>query len=101
MWDDQNFYVSQGTTSGLVTLILFIAIIVLCFRTIGLNLKTMKHIKMRHRLWGFGAAVFAHSVAFMGVSYFDQTIVAWYLLIAIISTISYLPKQLQELQELD
>jgi hypothetical protein len=56
---------------------------------------------MRHRLWAFGAAVFAHSVAFMGVSYFDQTIVAWYLLIAIISTISYLPKQLQELQELD
>lgn len=97
MWDDQNHYVSQGTTSGVFTLILFIAIIVLCFRTIGLNMKTMKHSKMRHRLWAFGAAVFAHSVAFMGVSYFDQTIVAWYLLVAIISTMSSSSKKLQDL----
>jgi hypothetical protein len=33
-----------------------------------------------------GAALFAHVVSYMSVSYFDQSIVNWYMLLAMIAT---------------
>jgi ABC-type Mn2+/Zn2+ transport system permease subunit len=39
-------------------------------------------------LWAMGAALFAHAVTFISVSYFDQNFVNWYLLLAIIGTLT-------------
>ena len=36
-------------------------------------------------MWALGSALFANMVAFLGISYFDQTMVAWYGLLAMIS----------------
>jgi hypothetical protein len=36
-------------------------------------------------LWILGAALFAHVVGYFGISYFDQTRVAWFALLAMIS----------------
>jgi hypothetical protein len=41
-------------------------------------------------VWAIGAALFANAVAFFGISYFDQTIVVWYALLAMISTVTTL-----------
>ncbi len=72
---------------GLVTLVLFIAVIVLCYKGIGRGLGVMgTQWRKRILLWALGASLFAHLVSFWGVSYFDQIIVAWYLLLAMIST---------------
>jgi hypothetical protein len=36
-------------------------------------------------MWALGSALFANMVAFLGISFFDQTIVVWYALLAMIS----------------
>ena len=51
----------------------------------------LKHAQMcRFRcdfaLWAMGAALFAHAITFLSISYFDQNFVNWYLLLALIST---------------
>jgi hypothetical protein len=35
-------------------------------------------------IWALGSALFANVVAFLGIAYFDQTMVAWYALLAMI-----------------
>lgn len=91
MWDTVNQYVSEGVYGGLLTLILFISIITICFRSVGLKLKTTNiQLRARLRLWAFGVALFVHVVGLTGITYFDQTILIWYMLLAIISTTSML-----------
>ena len=36
-------------------------------------------------LWGVGVAIFVHVVSFMGVAYFDQNIVNWYMALAMVA----------------
>jgi len=88
MQDTVNQYVSVGVQSGLLSLLLFVAIIVFCFRSIGLKIKTCRSRLIQLRLWAFGAVLFAHVIGFWGISYFDQIILIWYMLLAIISIIS-------------
>jgi hypothetical protein len=86
MWDAANQYVAVGESSGLIPFILFLAIIVLSFKYLG----KARHIAASREealfLWSLGSALFAHVVGFFGISYFDQTIIAWYTLLAMIST---------------
>ena len=44
-------------------------------------------------MWALGSALFAHVVSFFGISYFDQTIVAWYALLAMISAAAVIPRK--------
>ena len=89
LWDITNHYVQIGISGGLMTLILFIAIIVFSFRGLGRAIQTTKDDPGRRRLaWGLGAALFAHVVTFVGISYWDQMILIWYLLLAMISTVT-------------
>jgi len=84
--DITNEYVWQAINGGLLTLILFIVIIVRCFRKIG-RVQALKDqaLLARRCIWGMGAALFAHVVTFFSVQYFDQNFVNWYLLLAFIS----------------
>ena len=43
-------------------------------------------------MWACSAALFANVVAFFGISYWDQTMVSWYTLLAIISALALVPK---------
>jgi hypothetical protein len=38
-------------------------------------------------VWTIGAALFSNVVAYFGISYFDQTQIAWFVLLAIISAV--------------
>jgi len=93
--DITNQFIQVGVTGGMITLILFTTVIVLCFRDIGQTLKAAKDepFAIRIILWAMGAALLAHIVSFVSVSYFDQIIVFWYLLLAMISTVSSLLKE--------
>jgi hypothetical protein len=90
MWDHANQYVSEGITAGLLTLVLFIAVIACCFRGIGLAIRAAGKRALRLSLWALGAALFANVVGLMGISYWDQMILVWYLLLAMISSMSVL-----------
>lgn len=86
--DITNAYIGQAVNGGLLTMILFIAIIVFSFREIGLSIQALddRLIYRKKVLWLMGVSLFTHAVSFMAVTYFDQTIVFWYLLLAMIAT---------------
>ena len=84
MWDLSNQYVAYADQCGLIPLLSFIAMIVFGFRYLGKARRTEPDRKQQAFIWALGASLFANVVAFFGISYFDQTIVAWYALLAMI-----------------
>jgi hypothetical protein len=86
MWDLANQYVAIGESSGLLPFVFFVAIIVLGFKYVG-RARVDSRGNKRDQLffWALGVTMFAHVVAFFGISYFDQTIVSWYVFLSIIS----------------
>jgi hypothetical protein len=86
MWDTANQYVSTCENSGLLPFLLLIAILVYGFKYVGSARRAArKDRKTALFMWALGSALFANMVAFLGISYFDQTIVVWYALLAMIS----------------
>jgi hypothetical protein len=87
MWDTSNQYVEIGVSGGILTFALFLAVLVYCFKRLGIARKSVpREIMVQRRLWCLGAALFSHLVAFVGITYFDQTIISLYALIAMISS---------------
>lgn len=98
--DITNQYVGQGIHGGAITLVLFIAIILIGFKMIG-NLVFFKYFGNGDKLifWGLGASLFAHTVSFISIAYFDQIIISWYLLLAVISILSNFRKNISKAEE--
>jgi hypothetical protein len=89
MWDTANQYVSVADSTGLLPLILFVAILTYGFKYLGIARKSSAGNKpMELYYWGLGAAMFANAVGFFGISYWDQTEVVWYTFLAIIAATS-------------
>ena len=90
MWDAINAYVKAGVEGGLVTFLLFLGIIAIGFRRIGLARRGAEQTDPQHEffIWTLGVALFSNTVAFFGIIYFDQSVVAWYCLLAMISVVS-------------
>jgi hypothetical protein len=95
MWDLSDMYVSQGESGGVVSLIFFIALISRAFSRLGKMRKAARNRKQEWFFWLFGAALYANVMAFFGVSYWDQTVFAWFTLLAMISaaTVNLASKQ--------
>jgi hypothetical protein len=95
MIDITNQYIYEGVSGGVVKLILFITIIALSFRTVGLTLQAMEDRPASNKImvWSIGISLLAHVVSFISVCYFDQMIVFWYLLLSIIAT---LPNEIED-----
>jgi hypothetical protein len=94
MWDTANQYVSICDSSGLLPFMLFIAVLVFGFRFLARarrNPQTDKQAALT--IWALGSALFANVVAFIGISYWDQTMVQWYALLAMISAAITIPKK--------
>ena len=86
MWDTANQFVGTADNSGLIPLILFILVLVFAFRSLQIARKSAEANKQSGwYLWSLWSALLANSVGFFGISYWDQTIVAWYSLLAIVS----------------
>jgi hypothetical protein len=89
MWDTSNQYVSEGITGGLVALACFIAVLSICFRWVGKARKAVEgETEKEWYFWLLGAALFSNTVAFFGISYFDNIRLSWFLLIAIVTAAS-------------
>jgi len=89
MWDLSNQYVGTADTGGLIPLLAFLAVIVFGFKYIGRARRMAPQRQQELFAWAIGAALFTNVVAFFGIGYFDQTIVAWYALLAIIPVTAY------------
>jgi len=85
--DVTNMYVRVGIDSGFITLFFFIYIIVICFKSLGKNLKSENFTKEQYCiLWALGVNLFSHIISFIGVSYFGNMMFFYYLTIGFIST---------------
>ncbi len=87
--DVTNQYLVEGFDGGLLTMVLFITVIVLCFRAVGIAARRSARIEplaLRLGIWSLGASLFAHALGFLSISYFDQNEVMWYMLLSMIST---------------
>jgi hypothetical protein len=88
MWDTANQYVGVCDGSGLLPFILFLAILVYGFKYLKkARLNAGSNRQAALFVWAIGAALFSHVVAFFGISYWDQTMVGWYALLAMISAL--------------
>jgi len=86
MWDVDNAFVNSGLQGGLVTFMLFIGLFVYGFRLVSkARRKAEKSPRDARLIWAMGCALFANTVGFFGIFYFDQSILAWYGLLAMIS----------------
>lgn len=89
MWDVDNAYVGAGLQGGLLGFVLFLAIFVYGYRMIGVGVRAARESRRDARLiWAIGAALFANSIAFLGIVYFDQSFIGWYALLVMISVIA-------------
>lgn len=97
LFDVTNQYVAVGVDGGFICLVLFLRLLVAQFRSLGRSVFILStDTESRFFLWGLGAALFVHCVSFLGISYFDQIIVIWYLTLAMIPTAE---RDLQETRE--
>jgi len=97
MWDAQNMYVSVGEAGGLAAFIFYILVISRCFSRLGDARKRAKDKNQEWFIWLLGSALFANVVAFFGVNYFDQSVIAWFALVSMICacTIPLVNKELK------
>lgn len=85
MGDVGNQFVAEAISGGLATLVCFIAMISWSFGRIGDARKWARgRLRQEWMVWPLGAALFAHTVAYFGISYFDQMRFSWFALLAII-----------------
>lgn len=87
MVDITNQYILVGIQGGLLSMILFIAVIAYSFRAIGraMNASQNQQVFIRVILWSMGIALFSHTASYISVAYFDQLVVFWYMLLAMVS----------------
>lgn len=89
--DITNQFIAQGVNGGLLSMILFIWLIVKCFKAIGsaVHIETRFSSPERFMIWSLGCTVLGHVASFFSVSYFDQIIIFWYMIIAMIAALVY------------
>ena len=91
MHDVSNQYVSVGIEGGILGFSLFLWIMTCCFQDLGDARKSrLSTLEDKKRLWSLGTALFACLTAFFGITFFDQTAIGWYALLAMIASSSRL-----------
>ncbi|MHC5023885.1 MAG: hypothetical protein ACYTGG_08225 [Planctomycetota bacterium] len=82
--DLTNQYVQAGLEGGLLTLILFLITIGLAFHGVGRGWRTREGDRERAATtWVIGVMLLLHATIFVGVSYFGQNTMLWYLALAL------------------
>jgi hypothetical protein len=94
LFDVTNHFIRIAVDGGLVTLVLFIAILSYCFQSVGRALKSGSLSSDNEKIvWALGASLFVHIISFFGVSYFDQIRVILYLNLALLGTVRALTEK--------
>lgn len=82
-----NQYILEGVRGGIVTMVLFIAVVGMAVRTTWrCSLKNVSR-QQQWLAWSICVSILGHCIAFWGVAYFGQIIMLLYLTFAMIGTI--------------
>jgi hypothetical protein len=95
--DITNHYLKMGVIGGLPLMLSFIAILCIAFKFVGKTLVPYSGASdaARFRMWLFGSILFAHSVTWLSVSYFDQSIIFVYFVLAAIASSRFATETVQ------
>jgi hypothetical protein len=87
--DITNQFIYEGVRGGLLTMALFIVLFAVNFSTVGRRVRAMNDdgLPERFMVWTIGCSLFAHAASFMSVSYFDQSIIFFYLTMSFVGAI--------------
>ena len=80
--DVTNQYVLEGVRGGAATLILFVLMIYAVLKTLATSSLRYRDRNTRLLTWALFSMMIAHCVGFIGVSYFGQIQVLWYMTLA-------------------
>lgn len=91
--DITNEYVGIGINGGLLSLFLFIWLLKTFYKSLGKAMEKIRIDSYNNKqneavLWGLGSALFSHILNLTAVSYWDQSYVMWYMLLAAISGVT-------------
>ena len=87
-----NQYVLTGMQGGIVTLGVFLLLIALAFGNIGRSWRLVERVREDFLLiWAIGVSLFVHTVNFIGVAYFGQIDILWYMGLAM-TTVMHVPR---------
>lgn len=88
LFDVTNYYIAQGVTGGVLKLGLFLAFMAMAFDGVGRLWRSAEKKSDRVALsWALGVSMLVHATCFIGVSYFREIIVLWFLVPAIICSL--------------
>lgn len=93
--DVTNQYVLESVRGGLVTVLCFLVVLGLAFRTVGDTVRRAEGARLpKSRIrtqqllaWSLGVSLAVHCVSFISVSYFGQMQILLYLLFALIASL--------------
>jgi hypothetical protein len=87
MWDACNQFVAEGYAGGLVCFICFVTMFVILYKNLGRARRVVAgKRKQEWLIWLLAATLFAQTLAFFGIDYFDQSKQVWFLILVIIGT---------------
>jgi hypothetical protein len=86
--DITNYYIAFGASAGLLGMLLVIWMLVAAFRWVGRvhDARIEGNRDDGFMIWCLGACLFSHVVTGISVSYFDQTMLYYWLSVAVISS---------------
>jgi hypothetical protein len=90
LFDVTNQYVLEGVRGGFLTLVIFVAIIWVSYRNVGvLWRRAQPSLPGQIAAWSLGVGLFVHTTSFIAVSYFGlQVDMVWYLNLAMIASLA-------------
>lgn len=101
--DMTNQFLAFGISSGLLAMILFLVLLTVAFRNLGRTLAMLRFIypqttETEYLLWGLGVMLGVHIFNWLGITYFDQTYVFWFMQLATIASLTETVAQPVELE---
>lgn len=87
--DITNYYIGFGVAAGLPAMLAIIAILLTAFSWVGKILNSWGDINQERNfmIYCFGASLFSHAATSISVAYFDQSMLFFWLTIAVISSV--------------
>jgi hypothetical protein len=89
LFDVTNQYLLEGVRGGVWALVLFFVLIGYAFARVGQLVRANRNHRYHAMAsWALGVTLVTHCANFMAISYFGQIIMIWYLLLAVIGSLS-------------
>lgn len=87
--DITNYYIGFGVMGGFMAMLLVLLMMACAFKWVGKvhDQRIENHPEQSFMIWCVGATLFAHSVNSLSVAYFDQSMLYFWLSVAVISSI--------------